>query len=89
MIPTEDYWPEAVHPTETQWLDWLLANDREDQLLIAQRVLDCDAMAARCFIQNHEGAMQEVQYLRSQVMRYRLAWRHARIRAWALQRALS
>ncbi|WP_109507336.1 hypothetical protein [Nocardioides speluncae] len=51
-------WPEGCYPTAEQWLDWLLANDRGDQLLIAVRVLDVLDIALQCVACDHAGHLE-------------------------------
>lgn len=52
-------WPADRWPTAEEWLDWLLSNDRDDQLQIAQRAIDRAQEASRCLEQAHEIRLRE------------------------------
>lgn len=78
-------WPEGQAPTDEQWLDWLLASDREDQLTIARRVRWAMDAQARCLILGHDtlwdnlrAAGRSLSESHARQRRYRLAWLAAR-----------
>ena len=55
-------WPEACAPTPEQWLDWLLENDREHQLIIAERVTGFADVANRCVAGDHKASIEATRH---------------------------
>lgn len=60
----ERTWPEGVWPTPEQWVAWFLSSDDGGRVAIAGQVIDNSQTASRCFVANHEGAVDELVALR-------------------------
>ena len=83
-------WQEGARPTAEQFADWYPTATREERVRIAEGVLADGERAYRCFVQDHDHLLGEVQWAHRRAARYRAAWASARrrihpqnlLRAW-------
>lgn len=54
-------WPAERWPTAEEWRHWFLQLTREEQLERAGRLIDDAQTAYRCFVADHEAAVERVQ----------------------------
>ena len=59
--------PEGVVPTPSEWVDRFLMLPREQQEAIAAGVQDNADRAHRCFVMDHEGAIEQLTVLQDQL----------------------
>ncbi|HTW17049.1 MAG TPA: hypothetical protein VMF51_18105 [Nocardioides sp.] len=80
-------WAEGTMPTPEQWLDWLLEQDRVDQLRVGDGALNDAGRAARCVMADHDSLLTQLRSINEingdlarMAGRYRRAWQSARRR---------
>lgn len=61
-------WPEGVQPTPAQALDWLRTCTVDEGEQALQRMWDTSDRAYRCFTENHDGLLRELEALRKPVV---------------------
>jgi hypothetical protein len=86
MTYTKPPWPEYAEPTAREWAPWFLEQTPEDQVKLAQAVLDAHSAQHACFIK-HAGVEEAVHTITEMLAfstvaerKYRLAWLSARRR---------
>lgn len=54
-------WAKDVRPTPEQLANWLERCTREEREAFAERALDAYERAHRCFIENHQGQIRQLE----------------------------
>lgn len=54
-------WPEGVAPTAEQFAAWFVSLDEPDRVAVAERVLESQEAAYRCFVEDHASAVRQLE----------------------------
>lgn len=73
--PTPRSWPEGTIPTPEQLAAWLKACTDEERLEVATVALRDGAIAARCFLMDHEGRLTQLPLTPNEVEQLKDDWR--------------